>query len=631
MQQVHGREFQHNRTEKQECKRVEMQGKRMIHWMYLCGVALAATLAIGCGSGSSGGGTQPPPPPPPKTITLTNTAPYNTGSNSILGGINWVVAGVNGFTLLANGTGFTSASVIEWNGTALSTQFGSSINLAATVSSALVATPGTASIKVYDSSLSITSNALTFSIASTAAATAGVVQMITVAPDGTPANGNVYVKSSISATGRYVAFQSDATNLGAGVAGSWAQIYERDTCIGAPSGCVPTTIPISVTYDGSAPNQNSRTSSISGDGRYIAYDTSASNILAVDDPICSTQECVFLRDTCIGAPTGCTPSTTLISIDTNGNQANGANPDLSPDGRYLTYASSTANVAENNPANIVNIFLHDTCNGASAGCTSQTILNSQSSNGVIGNERSDPSVVNTGGRYVAFQSFSTNLIPNDTDGWSDIFVRDTCIGAPSGCTPNTTIESLSLNGAYGNDGLDGEVVPSISSDGRYVAFASDSTNMVTQDVTIGAIYERDTCIGAAAGCVPTTSLVTIGNDGSLPDGGTNNQSMSADGRFIAFASLSNNLVPGDTFAVNAWKDIFVRDTCIGAPTGCTPNTVRVSVPNYPNYFGAQANDISDYPQISGDGHYVIFMSGATNLLSTGSNGNEMVYLAKTGY
>ncbi len=223
------------------------------------------------------------------------------------------------------------------------------------------------------------------------------------------------------------------------------------------------------------------------------------------------------------------------------------------------------------------------------------------------------------------------MIPGDTDGWSDIFIRDTCIGAPSDCVPSTTIESLALNGAYGNEGLDGEVVPSISSDGRYVAFASDSTNMVAQDVSVGAIYERDTCNGAAAGCVPATSLVTIGNDGSLPNGGTNNQSMSADGRYIAFASLSSNLVPGDTFAVNAWKDIFVRDTCVGAPSGCTPSTVRVSVANYANNFATQANGISDYPQISADGHYVIFMSGATNLLPTGSNGNMMVYLAKTGY
>jgi hypothetical protein len=382
MQRVHGKELQQNRTEKQECGRDKMQSKRMIHWMLLCGVALVATLAVGCGSNNSGGGTQPPPP---KTITLTNTAPYNTGGSSILGGTNWVVAGVNGFTLLANGTGFTGASVVEWNGTALPTQFGSSINLAATVSSTMVVTPGTASIKVYDSSLNLISNAISFDIISKAVAKAGVVQMITVASDGTAANGNVYVTPSISATGRYVAFQSDATNLGAGVAGTWAQIYERDTCIGAPNGCIPATIPISLTYDGSAPNLNSKISSISANGRYVTFDSTATNILP-NTEVCAVpggvyQACVFLRDTCIGAISGCTTSTTLISVDDNGNPGGGNNPGISSDGRYITFDSATPNIAENNPNTMANVFLRDTCNGIPAGCTPKTILVSQSSTG----------------------------------------------------------------------------------------------------------------------------------------------------------------------------------------------------------------------------------------------------------
>ncbi len=585
--------------------------------------------ASGCGG--SGGGTQIIPPP--KTLTLTAIAPYNASTYGI--SPPWVPAGIQGFTLMANGTGFTSTTVMQWNGAALPTQFGSSANLAATISAALVATPGTASITVHDPSTGLTSNALSFSIATPAAATAGVVQMITVAPDGSPANSSSLVKPSISATGRYVSFQSDATNLGAGVAGGYQQIYERDTCIGAPAGCTPSTIAITVTADGSAPNMHSRTSSISGDGRYVAYDTQATNILATDDPVCASQECVFLRDTCIGAPAGCTPTTTLISSDANGGQANGANPDMSPDGRYLTYASSTANVAGNNPAGIVNIFLRDTCSGAPTGCAPQTTLISQSAAGVIGNERSDPSVVNTGGRFVAFQSFSTNLIPNDTNIWSDIFARDTCIGAPAGCEPSTTIESLGLNGAYGNDGLDGTVVPSISSDGRYVAFASDSTNMATGMTNNacgynGSVLVRDTCTGAAAACTPSTAWVSIANDGSLPNCGSDNQSMSADGRFVAFSSEATNLVPGDSFTAGSWADIFVRDTCVGAPAGCTPSTVRVSVANQPPAV-TQANDISDYPQISGDGHYVVFLSEAFNLLSSLGNGYQMVYLAKTGY
>ena len=172
-------------------------------------------MLVASGCGGSGGGTTIIVPPP--TITLTSIAPYNASTYGT--SPPWVAAGIQGFSLLANGTGFTSTSVMQWNGTALPTQFGASINLAATVTSALVAAPGTASITVHDPSTGVTSNALSFSIASAAVGTAGVVQMITVAPDGTPANSSSLVAPSISGTGRYVSFQSDATNLGAGVAG----------------------------------------------------------------------------------------------------------------------------------------------------------------------------------------------------------------------------------------------------------------------------------------------------------------------------------------------------------------------------------------------------------------------------
>lgn len=596
---------------------------------------LIMLTASGCGG--SGGGTTIIVPPP--IITLTSTTPY-----LVSGGQNWVVAGVKGFSLLANGTGFTSTSVMQWNGTALPTQFGTSVNLAATVSSTLVATPGTASITVYDPASGVKSGSLSFSIASAAVGTAGVVQMITVAPDGTPANSSSAVKPSISGTGRYVSFQSNATNLGAGVAGNYEQIYERDTCIGAPSGCVPGTIPISVTSDGSAPNWNSKTSSISADGRYVAYDTQATNILAAM-PGCSKSfviggvfygVCIFLRDTCIGVTSGCTPSTTLITtdiLDGNGNPQGGNNPSISPDGRYVAFNS--AHIPENNLYSWPQTLLRDTCDGAPADCTPQTILISQSTDGVMGNEGSAPQSVNTDGRFLAFQSFSTNLIPNDTEIWSDIFLRDTCIGAPTGCEPATTIESLGLNGAYGNAGLDGTVVPSISSDGRYIAFASDSTNMATGMTNNacgynGNVLVRDTCSGATAACTPSTAWVSIASDGSLPNCGSDNQSMSADGRFVAFTSEASNLVPGDSFTAGSWWDIFVRDTCVGAPTGCTPSTVRVSVGNYSGSI-IESNGIADYPQISGDGHYVIFMSEAFNLLPNLGNGYEMVYLAKTGY
>lgn len=588
-------------------------------WNLQC-LALTCILSciLGCG-GNSGGvsGSHPPPP----TITLTLVGPYN----ATLGGTNWVVAGVPTFTLVATGTGFTTSSVIQWNGSPLATQFGSSTGLAASVPNNQVAAPGTASITVTDSGT--TSNSLPFGIASPATATAGVVAMVTVATDGTPANNDSLVAPSISGTGRYIAFQSAATNLGAGVTSTYQQIYERDTCIGATAGCVPTTIPISVTYDATAVNDNSRNSTISGDGRYVAFDSSATNIVNFTQAqtICPLHWCSYLRDTCIGVSTSCTPRTTLISLLPDGSPTGGEGPSISPDGRFIAFTSPA-------PPGPAQIYVYDTCNGAPSGCATSTSLISQSNSVQPGNNTSETQSVSTGGRYVAFASGATNFISDDTNaGDLDLYLRDTCTGATIACTPTTAEEDISTSGVQAAGQLDVESNPALSSDGRFLAFSTLAYNLVSQPANVfGGIYLRDTCNGAASGCTTMTSLVGVANDGSLPNAGGNNTSISATGRYIAFASLASNLVPGDTFAPNSWKDIFVRDTCFGVTTGCTPSTVRVSVSNW-SYLAQQSNAINDYPRISADGHYVVFLSASTNYLSSSSNGNSMVYLAKTGF
>lgn len=584
---------------------------------------LAALLISGCGGGGTTTCSSCGPPPP--TLTLTLVGPYQ----ATLSGQNWVVAGVPGFMLLATGTGFTGASVIQWNGSALATQFGSSTGLAAQVTSAMVATPGTIAITVADSGT--TSNSLPFGIASPAAATAGVVALITAAPDGTPANNNSLVAPSINATGRYVSFQSSATNLGAGVTSGNQQIYERDTCIGAPAGCVPSTISISVTYNGDPVDNGSYDSSVSGDGRYVAFDSNASNIIASEPPLCYTaaaDSCVYLRDTCTGATSACVPNTILVSSSPDGQPAISGIPTISPDGRYIGFNSPGASPGTNN------VYLTDTCNGAPAGCATSTMLISQSTSGTVGDELSAFQDVSSGGRYVSFVSYAKNLVSTTSNASNpDLFLRDTCIGAPAGCSPTTSQEDVSTAGVPANGGaLDQSSNPPISSDGRFLAFSTLATNLVTQNLNgHGDVYLRDTCNGAVMPCTPSTVIASLGNDGSISDAGENHPSISATGRFVAFASLANNLVPGDTFPINGWKDIFVRDTCFGAPAGCVPSTVRVSVANYPGNFATQSNGINDYPQISRDGHYVVFLSASTNYLASGGNGYDMVFLALTGF
>lgn len=278
----------------------------------LAGTALVVTA---CGGGQSGNQS----PPPPSSITLSTLAP------------GYAVAGTGSTSIFVNGSGFTDSSIVQWNGNALPTTFGTNQILSASISNSLIAAPGAAQITVKDGS-GATSNSLPFGIASAAAANAGVIGMISVAPDGSPANGDSLVGPSISATGRYVAFQSAATNLASGPASGFQEIYERDTCIGAPSGCSPNTIRVTVTYDGTPANGHSRASGISADGRYVVFNSSATNILP-NSGDCSPSTgiaCVFLRDTCTGARSGCVPNTTAISKDMNGNIVRGGGTPLLP-------------------------------------------------------------------------------------------------------------------------------------------------------------------------------------------------------------------------------------------------------------------------------------------------------------
>ncbi len=563
-------------------------------------------------------------------MTLQGVTP-NYGSGSPLAGIDFAIAGQAGFQLLAGGSGFTPSTVLEWNGRALPTNYGDSQNLNTNISSSLIAKPGSVTIVAEDTSTGATSNPVTFGIASPATLTAGVVQLVSAAPDGSPANGNSYSGNppSISATGRYVAFQNDATNLVSGVSSSqYTQIYEHDTCIAASSGCTPTTWLITVTSDGSPIDGNSYRTAISSGGRYVAFDSSATNILP-NTPFCAVHECVFVRDTCTGVTSGCAPATTLTSAAADGNPADGESPAITPDGRFVVFTSSGTT------AGVWNVYLRDTCNGAPSGCTPSTILVSASPSGGPGNQNSLPQAVSSTARYVVFDSYATNLVSNPpADGADHLYLRDTCIGAPSGCTPSTTWLDPGGSAGLGAGALDVGVIPGISADGRFVAFSTNQVGFVSQNVQGHSnVYLRDTCNGVTSGCTPATTLISLGNDGSIgnaPSEVDGHTPITSNGRFIVFESLASNLVPGDTFAPGGWKDIFVRDTCHGAPSGCVPSTVRVSVADTPS-IATEADAISDYASISADGHYVVFLSSAANFFNVPNGGDTMAYLAKTGF
>ncbi|MBE9566863.1 MAG: PD40 domain-containing protein, partial [Proteobacteria bacterium] len=204
--------------------------------------------------------------------------------------------------------------------------------------------------------------------------------------------------------------------------------------------------------------------------------------------------------------------------------------------------------------------------------------------------------VSADARFVAFDSEAANLVPGDTNWVADIFVRDRQAG---------TTERVSLTSS-GQAGSADSWRPSISGDGRFVAFMSFAPDLVPDDANSSwDIFVRDRQRGA-------TELVTVGADGMPGAGHSWWPSISADGRCVAFESEAADLVPGDT---NERMDIFVRDRT-------ARTTERVSVSTQ----GAEAEADSFQPAISPDGRFVAFMSYASNLVPGDSNGRADVFV-----
>lgn len=197
--------------------------------------------------------------------------------------------------------------------------------------------------------------------------------------------------------------------------------------------------------------------------------------------------------------------------------------------------------------------------------------------------------VSADGRWVVFASTASNLVPGDSNGWSDVFVFDRWVGTLERVSVRS--DGTQANGASG--------APSISSDGRIVAFESVATNLVSSDTNNRRdIFVRDRQ-------ARTTTRVSVGSSGSQGNNHSFRPDLSADGRLVSFDSQATNLVTSDT---NARLDVFVRDRQ-------TNTTTRVSLAGA----STQANGDSAWARISGDGRFVAFESAATNLAPNDTN------------
>ncbi len=335
------------------------------------------------------------------------------------------------------------------------------------------------------------------------------------------------------------------------------------------------TVRASVATGGAQGNGRSFVPAISADGRFAAFYSDASNLAAGDT---NGARDVFVHDRQTG-------ETTRVSIDSSGVEANGDSfaPAISGDGRFVVFSSAASNLVSGDTNGADDVFVRD----RQATTTTRVSL---APGGAEGNGGSSAPSISSDGRYVAFLSDASNLVPDDTNANRDVFVFDRQ-------TATTTRASVDSAGAQAN--LDSST-PELSGNGRFVAFATFADNLVPLDGNESSdVFVRDLQAG-------TTTRVSEYQGGFESDFDSLRPSLSADGRFVAFDSDASNLAWGDT---NDAFDVFVKDRQ-------TDILTRVSVDDA----GAQGEGPSIRPSLSADGRFVAFYSEAPNLVPGDTNG-----------
>ena len=403
---------------------------------------------------------------------------------------------------------------------------------------------------------------------------AGPTQRASVGPSGIQGNGPSSV-AALSTTGRFVAYWSDATNLVPGDTNNANDIFVYDRESGK-------TQRVNVGSSGIQAKGQSYNPALSADGRFVAFESYAGNLVPKDT---NGRGDVFMRDRKMG-------TTQRVSQGPGGIQTNGDSeePTMSADGRFVAFISSASNLVAGDTNRRRDVFVHDRQTG-----TTQCV--SLGRGGVQSNGHSDIPKISANGRFVMFSSPASNLVMGDTNGVSDVFVRDLKLSV-------TQRVSLGQGGIQGTDASYGDA---ISADGRFVVFSSDEANFVPGDTNgVGDTFVRDRQTG-------TTERVSLGPDSAQGfSGQSNGASISADGQFVLFISWVDTFVPGDT---NNQGDVFLRNRRAGT-------TRRVSLGSG----GVQSNGDSYPAVLSADGRSVAFTSYASNLVRGDTNGQLDVFV-----
>lgn len=437
----------------------------------------------------------------------------------------------------------------------------------------------------------------------------GEIRRVSVATGGIEANnapcgsslGGSY-HPQISGNGRFVVFSSCATNLVSGDTNGVEDIFLHDLQTG-------TTVRVSRNVSGAQATVSSHEPDISTDGRYVVFLSGGANPLDGNDsngsPICPHRINVFLRDMQTGATVRVSRGITTQADPHGCMNGNAGETDISGDGRYVFWSANTTNVVSGCCPS-TQIYKRDLQTGFTA-------VVSVSNTGAVGNNDSGSGVCNGNftkrnfsvsydGRYVVFSSQASNLVDNDTNGLTDIFLRDTQTGTTERVNLNNFGEQTTQTPSVGGNSC----APAVSDDARFVAFVSVANNLDDDDdFALWDVFLRDRALGV-------TQKITRGPHIS-PEFSTGNSvasTISSNGRYIAFQSLSAVLVPNDT---NRVTDIFFYDAKFSTSLGKSND-----------FDGDGTNDIAVFRPSSGVWYSLDSTNNNFRALQWGSSGDRLV-------
>lgn len=373
---------------------------------------------------------------------------------------------------------------------------------------------------------------------------------------------------SFSDDGRYIAFESHSTNLVSSDTNGLKDIFVYDKQTGS-------TQRVSISTSSVEANGPSHSPMISGDGNFVVFVSSATNLVSGDTNNCSD---IFVRDLVNN-------TTIRVSVGVSSAQSDGGSdlPSISDDGRYVGFRSIATNLIGTSDTNDkIDFFVHDTQ-------SSTTTRYSTNSSGTEGNGDVVDGVISGDATIVTFTSLATNMASSDINDCADVFAKTISTGI-------TEVVSKNSSSDYGNRASESV---DISSNGRYVVFRSRAANLVAGDTNGYAdIFLRDRTSG-------TIERVSVQSDGSQAFFDNRWPKVSDDGRFILFESESQNYVFEDD---NIKRDVFIRDRDSSLTTLVSTGAA-----------GAIANGKSSNSAISGDGDFLGFTSFGSNLITSDTN------------